>query len=150
MRRLKRNQRTFAYQRFVGYTDKIGKDGFKTGRKIEVYEDPVYTKGCIVFHGTSNVRPYGVEEDYSLQIIPDNYIDITPESKIVLFVTNGKSDYIDGGSFIPWECLFDADGGKLSPWTEGYIADGGLLLYPVEYRVTSAPETMNEQRIYAK
>lgn len=151
MRRLKRNQRVFVYQRFAGRIDQVDDNGFKTGRQIEVYEDPVYTKGCVVFKGTSNYKPYGVEEDYSIQIIPDHFIeDINPETKIILFEKSGKSDYLDGWSFIPWEALFNADGGKLAPWTDGYIADGGLLLYPVEYFVKSAPLTMNEQKIYAK
>ena len=107
MRRLKRNQREFQYCLYTGKTEKIGADGYKTGHTIESYEDPVTAKGCVVFRGSSNVRPYGVDEDFSVQIIPDNPIDdITTTTKII-------------------------------------IDD-------VEYFVTSAPRTMNEQKIYAK
>ena len=150
MRRLKRNQSTFVYRRYLGQADEI-KDGLKTGHHIEQYADPVYLKGLLVYRGTSEYKPWGIDDQFRLQIIPDNPIpDVSTKDKIIVFTRNGGSDYLDGGQFIPWEAMFDSDGGRLSPWTDGYVADGGLLIYPVEYMVKSHPRTMNEQRLFCQ
>lgn len=83
MRRLKRNQREFTYFLYKGEDYEVV-DGKKTGRHIEVYEDGVTMKGCIVFRGSSSVKPYGVEEDFSLAIIPDHPINVDTKTKIVV------------------------------------------------------------------
>lgn len=107
MRRLKRNQREFEYCLYEGKTEELDSKGYKTGRQIESYSTAVTAKGCVVFKGSSSVKPYGINEDFAVQIIPDKAIEgIDTSSKIII---DGK-----------------------------------------EYRVTSAPRTMNEQRIYAK
>ena len=85
MRRLKRNQRSFQYCLYTGMTDETGEDGFKTGRKIETYTDPVEEKGCIVFKGSSSYKPYGIDEDFTVQVIPDAPITgISTTSKVVI------------------------------------------------------------------
>lgn len=85
MRRLKRNQSEFQYCLYLGETEKLDEKGFKSGRHEETYAEPVTTKGCIVYKGSSSYRPYGVEDDFSVQIIPNNPIkDITTETKIII------------------------------------------------------------------
>ncbi len=91
MRRLKRNQREFTYYLYTGETDEVDAQGYKTGRHIETYADGVTAKGCIVFRGSSSYKPYGVEEDFSLAIIPDNPINVTTQTKIVV---DGQTYYV--------------------------------------------------------
>lgn len=150
MRRLKRNQRLFAYQKYDGMVDGTDTNGFKNGRKIEQYEDKVYCMGCVVFQGSSSFKPYGVEEDFSLQIIPDNPIDINTKSKVFIFEYTDDA-YADGGTFIPWSTLYELDGGGFDFSDEDVSdSDGGLFVTAIEYCVKSAPITMNEQRIFCK
>lgn len=85
MRRLKRNQTEFTYYLYEGQTEETDSDGYKTGRHVESYADGVTTMGCITYKGTSGFKPYGIEEDFKVQIIPDNPIDdITTQTKIVI------------------------------------------------------------------
>lgn len=84
MRRLKRNQREFTYFLYTGMEDELDTQGFRTGRKIETYADGITIGGCIVYRGTSNYKPYGVEEDFSVCIIPDHKIPVDTKTKIVI------------------------------------------------------------------
>jgi len=85
MRRLKRNQREFTLYQYLGTRDTVDSRGHKTGHNDPVYDEPVTYKGCIVFKGSSAFRPYGVEENFSVCIIPDKPIlMITTSSRIVI------------------------------------------------------------------
>lgn len=84
MRRLKRNQREFTYYLYKEKTAETDANGYKTGRWIETYEEGVTAYGCIVYRGSSSVKAYGVEEDFSLAIIPDNPIPVDTKTKIVV------------------------------------------------------------------
>lgn len=92
MRRLKRNQRAFTYYLYTGQTEEVDSDGYKTGRHTETYADGVSAKGCITYKGTSSVKPFGVDEDFKVQIIPDSPIEnITTQTKIVI---DGNTYYV--------------------------------------------------------
>ena len=85
MRRLKRNQRVFTYETIQGTQAQTDTQGYKTGRKEVQYNDPVSAQGCIVFKGSSDYKAYGIEEDWSIQIVPDNPIDdITVGTRITV------------------------------------------------------------------
>ena len=84
MRRLKRNQREFTYSLIKELDEQKDGQGYLTGRSAVVYEEPVATKGCIVFKGTSSYKPYGIQEEWSVQIIPDNPIPVTVGTKITI------------------------------------------------------------------
>ncbi len=92
MRRLKRNQRTFTYCLYTGMTNATDASGKLNGRHTEQYADPVEAKGCIVFKGTSGYKPYGVDDDFKVQIIPDNPIpEINTKTKIII---DGEAYYV--------------------------------------------------------
>lgn len=84
MRRLKRNQREFKYSLIKSLDEQKDTQGYLTGRSTVVYEEPVATKGCIVFKGTSSYKPYGIEEEWSVQIIPDNPLPVTVGTRITI------------------------------------------------------------------
>lgn len=84
MRRLKRNQRDFTYSLIRTLDEQKDTQGYLTGRSEVVYDTPVSTKGCIVFRGTSSYKPYGIDEEWSVQIIPDNPIPVTVGTKITI------------------------------------------------------------------
>ena len=84
MRRLKRNQQAFEYYTYQGRTDEVV-DGLKTGHQVKTYANGVTAMGCISFEGSSAYKPYGVDKDYSVCIIPDNPIaGISEETKVII------------------------------------------------------------------
>lgn len=91
MRRLKRNQREFTYATIKETVEKKDAQNFRTGHRDVVYNDPVSAKGCVVFKGSSDYKPYGIDENWSVQIIPDNPLSITVGTKITI---DGKDYYV--------------------------------------------------------
>lgn len=92
MRRLKRNQTSIEYYKLNGTTKQTDTSGYSTGRREETYETKVDVMACVVFRGTSAYKPYGIDEQWSVQIIPDNKISgIGVGDK---FVINGKDYYV--------------------------------------------------------
>lgn len=85
MRRLKRNQKPFIYKLFISETNTVDANGFYDGNHEKTYAEPVETKGCIAFRGTSDFKAYGLEEDYSVQIVPDNpIVGIAPGTIVII------------------------------------------------------------------
>lgn len=84
MRRLKRNQRDFTYSTILSLNEQRDTQGYLTGRGSVVYHDPIPCKGCVVFKGTSSYKPYGMDEEWSVQIIPDNPIPVTVGTKVTI------------------------------------------------------------------
>ena len=84
MRRLKRNQKQFTYSLISSLSQQTDSNGHLTGKGSVVYEQPVTAKGCIVFRGTSAYKPYGMDEEWSVQIIPDNPLPVTVGTKITI------------------------------------------------------------------
>ena len=84
MRRLKRNQRSFIYETIKEFEPQRDAQGYKTGRKEVVYNEPIPAKGCVVFKGTSDYKAYGIDEDWKVQIIPDVPLTITTGTRITI------------------------------------------------------------------
>lgn len=84
MRRLKRNQREFTYATIKETVEEKDSQNFRTGRREVVYNDPITEKGCVVFQGSSSYKAYGIEEEWSVQIIPDNPLAITVGTKVTI------------------------------------------------------------------
>ena len=91
MRRLKRNQITFIYATVKEMTEKVDAQGYRNGHRDVVYNEPVTAKGCVVYRGTSNYKPYGINEEWSLAVIPDNPLVITVGTRITI---DGKDYYV--------------------------------------------------------
>lgn len=92
MRRLKRNQRTIEYYAVSSLDKQTDSQGYLTGRVPVSYATAVSVDACVVFRGTSSYKPYGIEEQWSVQIIPDNPIDgIEVGAK---FVIDGKNYFV--------------------------------------------------------
>lgn len=91
MRRLKRNQSAFTYKLFLGETNAVDSQGFYNGKHTKTYADPVETKGCITFKGTSDFKAYGLDEDFSVQIIPNNPIENIAVGTIIII---GTDEYV--------------------------------------------------------
>ncbi len=84
MRRLKRNQREFTYSLINALSNQTDSSGYLTGRSTVTYQNAVTARGCIVFRGTSSYKPYGMDEEWSVQIIPDNPLPVTVGTKITI------------------------------------------------------------------
>ena len=84
MRRLKRNKRSFTYETIRGYEAQTDSQGYKNGRNEPTYNDPITDKACIVFKGSSDYKPYGIDEDWSVQIIPDTPLAVTVGTRITI------------------------------------------------------------------
>ena len=84
MRRLKRNQKEFTYATIKETVEEKDSQNFRTGRREVVYNDPILAKGCVVFQGSSGYKAYGIEEQWSVQIIPDNPLAITVGTKVTI------------------------------------------------------------------
>lgn len=91
MRRLKRNQREFIYETIKGTQQRTDTQGYKTAIHDVEYNEAVTAKGCVVFKGTSSHKPYGIEEDWSVQIIPNAPLTITVGTRITI---DGKYYYV--------------------------------------------------------
>lgn len=91
MRRLKRNQREFEYCLYTGMEETLDSKGYKTGHNTPTYAEAVKAKGNVIFTGTSSVKPYGVDENFSVCIIPDKPLDVTTETKILI---DGKEYFV--------------------------------------------------------
>lgn len=74
MRRLKRNQMSISYSSLTGMTDAVDAQGYLTGHHDETYATAQTINACVVFRGTSAYKPYGIDEQWSVQIIPNNPI----------------------------------------------------------------------------
>ena len=91
MRRLKRNQRDFTYETIKDSSMEVDSQGYKTGRNVVSYNDPVSAKGCIVYKGTSSYKAYGIDEEWTVQIIPDSKLAVTVGTRITI---DGKQYYV--------------------------------------------------------
>ena len=91
MRRLKRNQREFTYETIKDSAMETDAQGYKTGRNVVEYNEPVTMKGCIVYKGTSAYKPYGIDEEWTVQVIPDTKIAVTVGTRITI---DGKQYFV--------------------------------------------------------
>lgn len=91
MRRLKRNQRQFSYATIKEMEEQKDAANHLTGRREVVYNTAIDAMGCIVFKGTSYYKPYGIDEDWSICVIPDNPLSITVGTKITI---DGKDYFV--------------------------------------------------------
>lgn len=91
MRRLKRNQKAFTYKLFLREENTVDDNGFYDGGHEKIYADPVETKGCIVYTGSSDQKAYGLDANFSLAIIPDKPIENIAVGTII---TIGTEEYV--------------------------------------------------------
>lgn len=92
MRRLKRNQRYFTYCNFLRKRDAVDENGYKNGHQIIEYDEPKQAKGNIRFTGRVHWTPYGFDDDYAVEIVPDIPIkEIKEETKIII---DGKEYFV--------------------------------------------------------
>lgn len=89
MRTLKRNQIPFTYQLYLGEQEERDEYGNLNGNRHILYSDPVPTKGNVAFGGStyralsgSEYRPFGIEDDYSATIIPNQPLPIDTASRL--------------------------------------------------------------------